>query len=78
VDQTILRDAINQDEADLAWLQALEASIARQAKKAAKGLWLCIQPFSPDTPSAEETLGPEKFQKFLEMANGFPRVMDFV
>jgi len=43
-----------------------------------KGLWLCIQPFSPDTPGAEQALGPEKFQKFLDMANGFPRVMDFV
>jgi hypothetical protein len=38
VDQTILRDAINQDEADLARLQALEASIARQTKKAAKAM----------------------------------------
>jgi len=38
VDQAILQDAINQDEADLARLQALEASIARQTKKAAKAM----------------------------------------
>jgi len=43
-----------------------------------RGLWLSIQPFAPDTPGALEALGPEKFEKFLEMANGFPRTMDFV
>ncbi len=45
---------------------------------AEKGIWLSIQPFSPDTPGALEALGPEKFKKFLDMANGFPRTMDFV
>jgi imidazolonepropionase-like amidohydrolase len=45
---------------------------------AANGVWLGIQPFSPDMPGAEQALGPEKFKKFLEMANGFPKTMDFV
>jgi len=43
-----------------------------------KGVWLGIQPFSSDMPGAEEALGPDKFKKFLEMANGFPKTMDFV
>jgi len=38
VDQAILQDAFNQDEADLAKLQALEAKISKQAKKAAKAM----------------------------------------
>jgi len=42
------------------------------------GIWLCIQPFTPDHPGAKEALGPEKFKKYLEMANGFPKTMDFV
>jgi len=45
---------------------------------AENGVWLGIQPFSPNMPGAEEALGPEKFKKFLEMANGFPKTMDFV
>jgi len=45
---------------------------------AENGVWLSIQPFSPDTPGALEALGPEKFKKFLEMANGFPKTMDYV
>jgi len=45
---------------------------------ATNGVWLGIQPFSPDHPGAEEALGPEKFKKYLEMANGFPKTMDFV
>jgi len=45
---------------------------------AENGIWLGIQPFSPDMPGALEALGPEKFKKFLDMANGFPKTMDFV
>ncbi|UCG08443.1 MAG: amidohydrolase family protein [Desulfobacterales bacterium] len=49
------------------------------AKLIAKNdMWVCIQPFDPDMPGALEILGPEKFKKYLEMANGFPKVMDFV
>jgi imidazolonepropionase-like amidohydrolase len=54
----------------------MDEETARMMAK--NGIWLSIQPFSPDTPGAKEALGPEKFQKFLEMANGFPRTMDFV
>jgi len=54
----------------------MDEETARQI--AEKGIWLGIQPFSPDMPGAEEALGPEKFQKFLEMANGFPKTMDLV
>jgi len=38
VDQAIIQDAINQDEADLAKLQALEARISKQAKRAARAM----------------------------------------
>jgi len=38
VDQAILQDAFNQDEADLARLQALDSKISKQAKKAAKAM----------------------------------------
>ncbi len=38
VDQAILQDAFNQDEADLARLRALEAKISKQAKKAVKAM----------------------------------------
>lgn len=38
VDQAIIRDAFNQDEADLAKLQALEARISKQANRAARAL----------------------------------------
>jgi len=44
---------------------------------AENGVWLGIQPFSPDMPGALEALGKQKFKKFLEMANGFPKTMDF-
>lgn len=54
----------------------MDEEVAKQM--AENDTWLCIQPFSPETPGAEEALGPEKFQKFLEMANGFPKTMDFV
>jgi len=49
------------------------------AKLMAKNdMWLCIQAFDPDMPGALEILGPEKFKKYLEMANGFSKVMDYV
>jgi len=54
----------------------MDEEVARMM--AEKGIWLGIQPFSPDMPGAEEALGPEKFKKFLEMANGFPKTMDLV
>lgn len=38
VDQAIIQDAFNQDEADLAKLQALEARISKQAKRAARAM----------------------------------------
>jgi uncharacterized protein YdaT len=38
VDQAIIQDAFNQDEADLAKLRALQTRIAKQAKKAAKAM----------------------------------------
>jgi len=38
VDQAIIQGTFNQDEADLARLQALEARIAKQAKKATKAM----------------------------------------
>jgi len=49
------------------------------AKLAAEsGVWLCVQPFTRDMPGAEEALGPEKFKKFLEVADGFQKTMDLV
>jgi len=49
------------------------------AKLMAKNdMWLCIQAFDPDMPGALEILGPEKFKKYLEMANGFSKVMNYV
>jgi len=36
VDRAIIQDAFNQDEADLAKLQALEARVSKQAKRAAR------------------------------------------
>jgi len=54
----------------------MDEEVARMM--AEQGVWLGIQPFSPDMPGAEQALGPEKFKKFLEMANGFPKTMDLV
>jgi len=41
-------------------------------------VWMCVQPFSRDTPGAEDALGPEKFKKFLQIADGFSKTMELV
>jgi len=45
---------------------------------AQNNVWMCVQPFSRETPGAEEALGPDKFKKFLQVADGFSTTMDLV
>jgi len=54
----------------------LDEKVAKQI--AENGVWMCVQPFTRDMPGAEEALGPEKFKKFLQVADGFQKTMDFV
>jgi len=54
----------------------LDEEVAKQI--AEKDIWMCVQPFSRETPGALEALGPEKFKKFLQIADGFPKTMDLV
>jgi len=45
---------------------------------AENNVWMCVQPFSRETPGAEEALGPDKFKKFLQVADGFSTTMDLI
>lgn len=71
-----MKKAIKAGVKGLEHAHLIDEEVAKLA--AEKGIWLCVQPFTRDMPGAEEALGPEKFRKFLEVADGFNRTMSLV
>ena len=71
-----MKKAIKAGVKGLEHAHLIDEEVAKLA--AESGVWLCVQPFTRDMPGAEEALGPEKFKKFLEVADGFQKTMDLV
>jgi len=71
-----MKKAIKAGVKGLEHAHLIDEEVAKLAAKS--GVWLCVQPFTRDMPGAEEALGPEKFKKFLEVADGFQQTMSLV